>query len=55
MGKEAKKFTFLFADGLTESKSVEKDGILIGRLGTCDLVLDHTMVSRVHAGINFDH
>src|SRR6185436_4227863 len=30
-----------------------KEGILIGRLDTCDIILDHSTVSRIHAGINF--
>jgi hypothetical protein len=35
------------------SVPVAKDGIIIGRVDTCDLVLDHKTVSRVHAGINY--
>src|SRR5438445_11817707 len=54
MSKETKKFSIRFVDGQSDPKIVETDGILIGRLGSCDLVLDHQMVSRVHAGINFD-
>ena len=29
-----------------------KDGVRIGRLDTCEIVLDHETVSRIHAGIN---
>ncbi|MGB7202381.1 MAG: FHA domain-containing protein [Pyrinomonadaceae bacterium] len=30
-----------------------KDGVRIGRLDTCEIVLNHETVSRIHAGINF--
>ena len=33
--------------------SVYKENIMIGRLDTCDIVLDHKSVSRIHASINF--
>ncbi len=30
----------------------EKDGLVLGRMPSCDIVLNHRFVSRVHAGIN---
>ena len=53
MAEETGKFTVTFADLSRDSLSVEKDRILIGRLDTCDIVLDHKTVSRVHAAISF--
>src|SRR5256885_1544877 len=53
MAQETGKFTVSFADLERDALSLEKDGILIGRLDTCDIVLDHKTVSRVHAAINF--
>src|SRR5436190_6349878 len=53
MAEETGKFTVTFADLDRDSLSVQKDGILIGRLDTCDIVLDDTTVSRVHAAVNF--
>lgn len=54
MSNKTGKFTILFADGETETITVQKDGILIGRLkDECEIVLDHQSVSRIHAGINF--
>lgn len=50
---ETGKFTVAFADLERDTLSLEKDGIMIGRLDTCDVVLDHKTVSRVHAAINF--
>lgn len=53
MAQGTGKFTVAFADLHRDSASVEKDGILIGRLETCDVILDDKTVSRVHAAINF--
>src|SRR5689334_6369762 len=53
MAEETGKFTVTFADLTRDSLSVQKDRILIGRLTTCDVVLDHKTVSRVHAAINY--
>lgn len=47
------KFTISYADLPTETKSVGQSGIYVGRLETCEVFLDHTAVSRIHAGINF--
>ena len=42
-----------FADAAAPPKPFEKESIFIGRLDTCEIVLDHKAVSRIHAGINF--
>jgi hypothetical protein len=52
MADERAQFTIRFDDPTVPERTVETDGILIGRLETADLVLDHKTVSRVHAGIN---
>src|SRR6476646_6820320 len=49
--KEAGNFTIKF--GEPEPWTLNKDSIRLGRLDTCDIVLDDTTVSRIHAGINF--
>ena len=36
-----------------EPKTLYKDGIFIGRLDTCEVVLDDKTVSRIHAAINY--
>jgi pSer/pThr/pTyr-binding forkhead associated (FHA) protein len=51
MAKKAGKFTIKYGD--PEPRYLDQDGIRIGRLDTCDIVLDDKSVSRVHAGINF--
>jgi pSer/pThr/pTyr-binding forkhead associated (FHA) protein len=53
MAEETGKFTVTFANLERESLALQKDGILIGRLDSCDIVLDDKTVSRVHAAINF--
>ncbi len=53
MSQETGKFAISFADPQKPAIVVEQDGILIGRLETCDVVLDNESVSRIHAGINF--
>ena len=35
------------------SLSIEKDGIYLGRLSKCEILLDHASVSRIHAAINY--
>ena len=53
MSEKTGKFTIAFADG-SPSGTIEKDGIFIGRLKeSCEIVLDHKAVSRIHAGINY--
>jgi len=53
MSQTTGKFTVLFDNGESPRRVVEKDGIFVGRLDTCEIVLDHQTVSRIHAGINF--
>jgi len=51
LGRDTGNFTIRF--GTAEPHSLYKEGIRLGRLETCDVVLDDNVVSRVHAGINF--
>lgn len=51
--KKAGKFNVLTAGGDMPARIFDKDSIYLGRLGTCEIVLDHKTVSRIHAGINF--
>lgn len=53
MGQEIGKFTVSFADLEKPTVAIERDGIFIGRLERCEIVLDHSTVSRIHAGISF--
>ena len=46
------KFRVHFSDSV-EPRSFNKERILIGRLDTCDVVLDDPTVSRIHAGITY--
>jgi len=52
LSKELGKFTIILPTSV-EPQTRYKEGILIGRLDTCDIILDHSTVSRIHAGINF--
>lgn len=47
------KFKITFVGSAALPRALEKDAIVIGRLKSGDIVLDHPSVSRVHAGINF--
>lgn len=53
MAEETGKFTISFDDLDRETLAFEQDGIFIGRLDTCEVVLSHKSVSRIHVGINF--
>src|SRR5438128_1768191 len=53
MSQETGKFTVLFAATDAVAKTYDKEGIFIGRLDTCEIVLDRKSVSRIHAGINY--
>jgi len=54
MSAETGKFTIRFAGDEPAERSVEKEGIFIGRFAdNCDIVLEHKTVSRIHAGINY--
>ncbi len=46
------KFTIAYVDNSAAPVTVEKDALVLGRLQSCDVVLNHRAVSRVHAGIN---
>ena len=48
------KFIVSYEDRPTDPPGVlDKEGILLGRLPSCDVVLIHKSVSRIHAGVNF--
>ncbi len=53
MSQDVGKFTISFSDLTRPTEMVSKDGIFIGRLDSCEILLDHKAVSRIHAGINF--
>lgn len=53
MAQENGKFTVSYTDLRIPTVVIDKDGIFIGRLDTCEIRLDHKTVSRVHAGISF--
>src|SRR5687768_15946063 len=44
----------IVSDSSLPGRAVRQDRILIGRLETCDVVLDDPTVSRIHAGITFN-
>lgn len=52
MKLETGKFTVSYADHSGIPVTLEKDALVIGRLQSSDVVLNHRSVSRVHAGIN---
>ncbi|HEV7701245.1 MAG TPA: FHA domain-containing protein [Pyrinomonadaceae bacterium] len=51
LSRSTGNFTIRFAGD--EPRSLYKEGVRIGRLATCEIVLDDKTVSRIHAGINF--
>ncbi|MBK7391693.1 MAG: FHA domain-containing protein [Chloracidobacterium sp.] len=53
MNLDFRKFAINFADGSVEPQELTDDTIMIGRLDTCAVRLDHPAVSRIHASINF--
>ncbi|MEO7539587.1 MAG: FHA domain-containing protein [Pyrinomonadaceae bacterium] len=53
MGEATGQFNISFAGVGRDPRTVEKDRIFIGRLDTCEILLNHKSVSRIHAGINF--
>src|SRR5688500_16662597 len=53
MSERDGKFYIVFADGRAAAIDSDQDRVLLGRLDTCDVVLDHPTVSRIHAAINF--
>lgn len=52
MQLENGKFTISYAEHSTAPVTLEKDALVIGRLKSNDVVLNHRAVSRVHVGIN---
>ena len=52
MNESTGEFRISFS-GTAEVKSFSQERILLGRLDTCDVVLDDPTVSRVHAGIMY--
>ena len=53
MSQETGKFSISHVDLDLQTRVIDQDGIYLGRLDTCEVVLDHHSVSRIHAGINF--
>ncbi len=53
MAQETGKFTISYVDLGLPTKKIGQDGIYLGRLEKCEIVLEHHSVSRIHAGINF--
>lgn len=47
------KFLISFGGLTGEEIALEKSGLVIGRLASCDIVLDQGSVSRIHAGVNY--
>lgn len=47
------KFKVKKYDDLADAGFLQQDGLVIGRLESCDVVLVHKSISRIHAGINF--
>lgn len=52
MEQESGKFAVKLA-GSESFVTIEREAIFLGRLRSCDIRLDHSSVSRIHAGINF--
>lgn len=53
LSKDVGNFTVISSGSDEPPKSFYKEGIRIGRLATCEILLDHETVSRIHAAINF--
>ncbi|HZI18872.1 MAG TPA: FHA domain-containing protein [Pyrinomonadaceae bacterium] len=52
MQTQASKFVIIREDMEVDPTTVVADGLKIGRLPTCEMVLNHPTVSRLHAGLN---
>ena len=52
MKLESGKFIVTRPENAGDAVVYEKDGLVLGRMPSCDIVLNHRFVSRVHAGIN---
>lgn len=53
MNEDTGQFRIEFPGSTAAPREFRKDRILIGRLATCDVVLDDITVSRIHVGITF--
>jgi hypothetical protein len=53
MNQDTGQFRIEFPGRAVQPRRFTKDRILIGRLETCDVVLDDITVSRIHAGVTF--
>lgn len=53
MSEAPGKFHIVSASGRSAPIEINRDRILFGRLETCDVILDHPTVSRIHAAVNF--
>src|SRR5687767_3404721 len=53
MSQTTGKFLISYVDLDQQTREFDQDGIYLGRLNTCEVVLNHESVSRIHAGINF--
>lgn len=51
--KDTGTFKIIYSGRDEPAKVHYKEGLRIGRLDTCEVVLNHETVSRIHAGINF--
>ncbi|HKC62620.1 MAG TPA: FHA domain-containing protein, partial [Pyrinomonadaceae bacterium] len=51
---ELRTTTFIIVreDRAEDAKTLVTEGLRIGRLPECDIVINHPTVSRLHAGIN---
>lgn len=53
MVERAANFTVRFDGPVPREETFAKDGIVLGRIPSCDVTLDHASVSRLHAGVNY--
>lgn len=53
LSKDTGSFRISFGASAERPRTLYKEGVFIGRLDTCEIVLDHKTVSRIHAAINF--
>jgi pSer/pThr/pTyr-binding forkhead associated (FHA) protein len=54
MNEDTGQFRIVAHRAAVPERTIRKDRILIGRLATCDVLLDDRTVSRIHAGITFN-
>ena len=52
MQTQASKFVIIREDLNVDPLALVTEGLKIGRLPNCEIVLNHPTVSRLHAGIN---